>query len=92
MGSMTGIPDLSSIQPGIYSLAVRHLVLNGLLRRLGRPSVRDPLWFCHPSRSSWVQQNLEEFRDQLLVFLEGALGIRQGELGALRGWSATSRT
>ncbi|MGZ7076049.1 MAG: hypothetical protein ACXVJL_08640 [Candidatus Angelobacter sp.] len=25
-----------------------------------------------------------EFRDQLLVFLEGALGIRQGELGALR--------
>jgi len=32
-----------------------------------------------------------EFRDQLLVFLEGALGIRQGELGALR-WSTTSRT
>jgi integrase len=28
-----------------------------------------------------------EFRDQLLVFLEGALGIRQGELGALR-WLA----
>ena len=25
-----------------------------------------------------------EFRDQLLVFLDGALGIRQGELGALR--------
>ena len=25
-----------------------------------------------------------EFRDQLLVFLEGALGMRQGELGALR--------
>jgi integrase len=25
-----------------------------------------------------------EVRDQLLVFLEGALGIRQGELGALR--------
>ena len=25
-----------------------------------------------------------EFRDQLLVFVEGALGIRQGELGALR--------
>jgi len=25
-----------------------------------------------------------EFRDQLLVFLEGALGIRQGELGALQ--------
>jgi hypothetical protein len=25
-----------------------------------------------------------EFRHQLLVFLEGALGIRQGELGALR--------
>src|SRR5207302_9507493 len=25
-----------------------------------------------------------EFRDQLLVFLEGALGIRQGELGVLR--------
>jgi integrase len=25
-----------------------------------------------------------EFRDQLLVFLEGALGIRQGELGGLR--------
>jgi integrase len=24
-----------------------------------------------------------EFRDQILVFLEGALGIRQGELGAL---------
>jgi hypothetical protein len=28
-----------------------------------------------------------EFRDQLLVFLEGALGIPQGELGALR-WLA----
>jgi integrase len=25
-----------------------------------------------------------EFRDQILVFLDGALGIRQGELGALR--------
>jgi integrase len=25
-----------------------------------------------------------EFRDQLLVFLDGALGMRQGELGALR--------
>jgi integrase len=25
-----------------------------------------------------------EFRDQLLVFVDGALGIRQGELGALR--------
>ena len=25
-----------------------------------------------------------EFRDQLLLLLEGALGIRQGELGALR--------
>src|SRR5262249_41708062 len=25
-----------------------------------------------------------EFRDQLLVFLDGSLGIRQGELGALR--------
>ena len=24
------------------------------------------------------------FRDQLLVFVDGALGIRQGELGALR--------
>src|SRR5712692_474467 len=27
-----------------------------------------------------------EFRDQLLVFLDGALGTRRGELGALR-WS-----
>lgn len=25
-----------------------------------------------------------EFRDQLLVFVDGSLGIRQGELGALR--------
>ena len=25
-----------------------------------------------------------QFRDQLLVFLEGSLGVRRGELGALR--------
>lgn len=33
-----------------------------------------------------VKQGLAklEFRDQLLVFLDGSLGIRQGELGALR--------
>ncbi len=33
-----------------------------------------------------------EFRDQLLVFLEWALGIRQGELGRCAGCRATSTT
>jgi hypothetical protein len=32
-----------------------------------------------------------EFRDQLLVFLDGALGARRGELGALRWMNAISR-
>jgi integrase len=33
-----------------------------------------------------VKLGLTQFRDQLLVFLDGALGTRRGELGALR-WS-----
>jgi hypothetical protein len=33
-----------------------------------------------------------EFRDQLLVFVDGSLGIRQGELGHCGGWIAISRT
>ena len=45
--------------------------------------------FRHTGRN-WGQARPEhrcadqKFRDQLLVFLEGALGVRQGELGALR--------
>ncbi len=33
-----------------------------------------------------------EFRDQLLVFLDGALGIRQGNSGLCAGSTAISRT
>ncbi|GAC1439802.1 MAG: hypothetical protein NVSMB58_36750 [Terriglobales bacterium] len=56
------------------------------------------LWPQNSHRTAWdsplvllpeqVKLGLVElqFRDQLLVFLKGALGIRQGELGALR-WS-----
>ena len=38
------------------------------------------------TRASETSSRTLEFRDQLLVFLDGALGTRRGELGALR-WS-----
>jgi integrase len=50
--------------------------------RIGAKRQRSPL-VLSPEQVKLGLAELE-FRDQLLVFLEGALGIRQGELGALR--------
>jgi integrase len=50
--------------------------------RIGAKRQRSPLALSSEQVKLGLAQL--EFRDQLLVFLEGALGIRQGELGALR--------
>ncbi len=51
--------------------------------RVSAKRQNSPLGPFTQNRSYWVWHKLE-FRDQILVFLDGALGIRQGELGALR--------
>ncbi len=50
--------------------------------RISAKRQRSPL-FLSPDEVKLGLAKLE-FREQLLVFLDGALGIRQGELGALR--------
>jgi integrase len=71
------IPSLQAYRLGLEASEARALACGSA------PSVRDPPLVLSPKQVKLGLAELE-FRDQLLVFLEGALGIRQGELGALR--------
>src|SRR5437016_2972333 len=92
IGSLGQYPTESVAQAAADAL--RLTINNPSNRRNLRPTTVNILWehYCREEAlvlsSDEVKLGLTKlgFRDQLLVFLDGALGTRRGELGALR-WS-----